>query len=103
MNLVASTLMNGARASLARRRAISVLPTPVGPIMMMFFGATSSRSDGSSCCRRHRFRSATATSIRRHLACRGPEEPAAGTVMSPAPAKVTMPERMAARPTPGRP
>ena len=31
-------------ASLASRRAISVLPTPVGPIMMMFFGATSSRS-----------------------------------------------------------
>ena len=27
----------------ARRRAISVFPTPVGPIMMMFFGAISSR------------------------------------------------------------
>jgi hypothetical protein len=42
--LVASTLMNGAPASLARRRAISVLPTPVGPIIRMFFGSTSSRS-----------------------------------------------------------
>ena len=28
---------------LASRRAISVLPTPVGPIMRMFFGMTSSR------------------------------------------------------------
>ena len=37
---VASTLMNGAPVSLARRRAISVLPAPVGPIIMMFFGAT---------------------------------------------------------------
>ena len=34
--------MNGAFASLARRRAISVLPTPVGPIMMMFLGVISS-------------------------------------------------------------
>jgi hypothetical protein len=31
-------------ASLARRRAISVLPTPVGPIIRMFLGVTSSRS-----------------------------------------------------------
>ena len=36
--------MNGAPASLASRRAISVLPTPVGPIIRMFFGSTSSRS-----------------------------------------------------------
>ena len=35
-------------ASLARRRAISVLPTPVGPIMMMFFGAISSRSSAGT-------------------------------------------------------
>ena len=35
--------MNGAPVSLASRRAISVLPTPVGPIMRMFFGATSFR------------------------------------------------------------
>ncbi len=33
--------MNGAPVSVARRRAISVLPTPVGPIMRMFLGATS--------------------------------------------------------------
>ena len=36
--------MNGARASFARRRAISVLPTPVGPIIRMFFGVISARS-----------------------------------------------------------
>ena len=36
--------MNGAPASLASRREISVLPTPVGPIIRMFFGSTSSRS-----------------------------------------------------------
>jgi hypothetical protein len=32
-----------------RRREISVLPTPVGPIIRMFFGSTSSRSGPSSC------------------------------------------------------
>src|SRR5260221_10185028 len=53
--------MNGERVSLARRRAISVFPTPVGPIMMMFFGAISSRSSGASCCRRQRLRRAMAT------------------------------------------
>ena len=36
--------MNGASASLASRRAISVLPTPVGPIIRMFFGVISWRS-----------------------------------------------------------
>ena len=35
--------MKGAPASFASRRAISVLPTPVGPIIRMFFGSTSSR------------------------------------------------------------
>ena len=35
--------MKGAPASFASRRAISVLPTPVGPIIRMFFGITSSR------------------------------------------------------------
>ena len=35
--------MKGALASFARRREISVLPTPVGPIIRMFFGSTSSR------------------------------------------------------------
>jgi hypothetical protein len=35
VNLEASTLMKGAPESRASRRATSVLPTPVGPIMMM--------------------------------------------------------------------
>jgi len=38
---VASTLMNRRPVRFASLRAISVLPTPVGPIMIMFFGATS--------------------------------------------------------------
>ena len=59
--LVASTLMNGAPARRARRREISVLPQPVGPIIRMFFGATSSRSGPCSCCRRQRLRRAMAT------------------------------------------
>ena len=61
VNFVASTLRNGAPASLARRRAISVLPTPVGPIIRIFFGRTSSRSRSSSCSRRQRLRNAMAT------------------------------------------
>ena len=61
VNFDASTLMNGDRARRASRRAISVLPTPVGPIIRMFFGATSSASSGGSFWRRIRFRSATAT------------------------------------------
>ena len=61
VNFVASTLMNGASASRARRRAISVLPTPVGPIIRMFLGVISWRSGSATCCRRHRLRSAIAT------------------------------------------
>ncbi len=53
--------MKGAWASFASRRAISVLPTPVAPIMMMFFGAISSRSSSDTCCLRQRLRSAIAT------------------------------------------
>src|SRR5438046_7967272 len=53
--------MNGASASLARRRAISVLPTPVGPIIRMFFGMISPRSFSSTCWRRQRLRNAIAT------------------------------------------
>jgi len=34
----ASTLMKGQPARRAKRRAISVFPTPVGPIIRMFFG-----------------------------------------------------------------
>ena len=52
VNFVASTLTKGALTSLARRRAISVFPTPVGPIMMMFFGMMSSRREVSTFFRR---------------------------------------------------
>eukprot|EP00955_Chlamydomonas_euryale_P031025 326160-Chlamydomonas_euryale.AAC.2 len=55
------TLMNGALTSFASLRATSVLPHPVGPIMRMFLGMTSSRTAPASCMRRHRLRSATAT------------------------------------------
>ena len=48
--------MNGAFASFARRRDISVLPTPVGPIIRMFFGVISLRSGSSTCTRRQRLR-----------------------------------------------
>jgi hypothetical protein len=58
--LVASTLMKGAFARRARRRAISVLPTPVGPIMRMFLGVISVRSGSATCARRQRLRSAIA-------------------------------------------
>src|SRR5688572_14174676 len=61
VNFVASTLMNGACASFASRRAISVLPTPVGPIIRMFFGVISLRSGSLICARRQRLRSAIAT------------------------------------------
>jgi len=54
-------LRNGAPESFARRREISVFPTPVGPIMMMFFGAISSRRSSGTCWRRQRLRSAIAT------------------------------------------
>ena len=52
--------MKGAEVSLARRRAISVLPQPVGPTMRMFLGITSSLSGDGTLRRRQRLRSATA-------------------------------------------
>ena len=52
-----------ALAKRARRRAISVLPTPVGPIMMMFLGITSSAISSSSIWRRMRLRRAMATAF----------------------------------------
>mmetsp|Transcript_9142 Transcript_9142/g.15701 ORF Transcript_9142/g.15701 Transcript_9142/m.15701 type:complete len:274 (+) Transcript_9142:658-1479(+) len=61
VNFVASTLMNGASASFAKRRAISVFPQPVGPIMRMFLGTISSFRGDATLWRRHRFRRATAT------------------------------------------
>ena len=42
VNLVASTFTNGASASFESLLEISVLPTPVGPIIKIFFGNTSS-------------------------------------------------------------
>src|SRR6187549_3105654 len=53
--------MKGASARRARRRAISVLPTPVGPIMRIFFGVISWRRGSATCWRRQRLRSAMAT------------------------------------------
>ena len=44
-----STSTNGASANRASRRAISVLPTPVGPIIRMFLGVISGRSFSSTC------------------------------------------------------
>ncbi|SUZ84656.1 uncharacterized protein METZ01_LOCUS37510, partial [marine metagenome] len=62
VNLVASTLINGAFASRASRLAISVFPTPVGPIIRMFLGVISLRRNSSATwARRHRFRRAIAT------------------------------------------
>lgn len=48
------TLMNGASASLAMRRATSVLPTPVGPIMRIFLGIISLRRGSGTCFRLQR-------------------------------------------------
>jgi len=53
--------MNGERTRVASRRATSVFPTPVGPIMMMFLGATSSWSSRGRRLRRQRLRTAIAT------------------------------------------
>src|SRR5277367_4318754 len=53
--------MKGALARRASRRAISVLPTPVGPIMRMFFGVISARRLPATWPRRQRLRSAIAT------------------------------------------
>src|SRR5271163_3233623 len=53
--------MNGASARRASRRAISVFPTPVGPIIRMFLGVISSRKASGTRRRRQRLRSATAT------------------------------------------
>ena len=58
---LASTLTKGALASLASRRAISVFPTPVGPIIRMFLGEIYALNSSASCMRRQRFRSAIAT------------------------------------------
>src|SRR4026207_502465 len=53
--------MNGDCARRARRRAISVLPTPAAPSSRLFGGATSPASSGASFWRRPRLRNAMAT------------------------------------------
>ena len=55
VNFEASTLTKGRRPAWPGG-AISVLPTPVGPMSMMFLGAISSRMGGGTCCRRQRLR-----------------------------------------------
>ena len=63
VNLVASTLINGALTSLASLRAISVLPTPVEPIIKIFFGITSSCISAESWRLLQRFLRAMATDL----------------------------------------
>mmetsp|Transcript_62610 Transcript_62610/g.123024 ORF Transcript_62610/g.123024 Transcript_62610/m.123024 type:complete len:239 (+) Transcript_62610:774-1490(+) len=63
VNLVASTLMKGASERSESRRAISVLPQPVGPIIRIFFGMISSVNAAGSLWRRQRFRRAIATAL----------------------------------------
>ncbi len=61
MNFDASTFTNGASVRREIRRAISVFPTPVGPIIRMFFGVISRATSGARRWRRHLSRSAMAT------------------------------------------
>ena len=61
VNLLASTLINGAFASDASLRAISVFPTPVDPIIIILLGIISSLNFPSTCCLLHLFRRAIAT------------------------------------------
>ena len=63
VNFVASTLINGASANLDNLLEISVLPTPVGPIIKMFFGKTSSRISSGNSCLLHLFLKAIATAL----------------------------------------
>ena len=63
VNLEASTFTKGAPARRARRREISVFPTPVGPMRMRLLGRISSLSSPSTLCRRHRFLREMATAF----------------------------------------
>ena len=63
VNLVASTFTNGASASFDSLLDISVLPTPVGPIIKIFFGRTSFFISPLSACLLHLFLNATATAL----------------------------------------
>ena len=49
-NVLLLTLTKGASASFASRRAISVFPQPVGPIMRIFFGTISSCNISEEAC-----------------------------------------------------
>ena len=55
--------MKGASANFESLLEISVLPTPVGPIISMFFGRTSSLISSVRACLLHRFLNATATAF----------------------------------------
>ena len=59
----ASTFTKGASASLDNLLEISVFPTPVGPIIKIFFGKTSFFISPSSACLLHLFLKATATAL----------------------------------------
>ena len=63
VNLVASTLTKGASANFDNLLEISVLPTPVGPIIRIFFGNTSFFISPFSACLSNLFLNATATAF----------------------------------------
>jgi hypothetical protein len=56
-------LIKGAFVRRASLRATSVFPTPVGPIMIMFLGSTSSLRSSGSLCLLQRFLRAMATAF----------------------------------------
>ena len=61
VNFDASTFTNGACAIFAKRLAISVLPTPVVPIIRILLGIISDRISSSAFIRLQRFLKAIAT------------------------------------------
>ena len=63
VNLVASTFTNGASANFESLLEISVFPTPVGPIIKIFFGKTSFFISPLRACLLHLFLNATATAL----------------------------------------
>ena len=60
---MASTFIKGASVNFESLLDISVLPTPVGPIMRIFFGKTSSFISPFKACLLHLFLSAIATAL----------------------------------------
>ena len=63
VNLVASTFTKGASANFDNLLEISVLPTPVGPIIKIFLGKTSSFISPFKACLLHLFLKAMATAF----------------------------------------